>query len=489
MIPSTIQPSNLPLYIDFYELTMAQAYFKANQHLHKAVFDMFVRRIPESGGYMIFNGLHQFIELVQAFKFEPEHIAYLHSTGQFEDEFLDYLSTLTLSLDIQAMEEGTVCFANEPLVTITGNIIEAQLMETLLLACVNYPILTTTKATKIKSVAQDIELMEFGARRAHSFCAGVAGARAAYIGGFASTSNTLAGYQFGIPVTGTIAHAYIQLFESEYEAFLTYCKISPDNSVLLLDTYDTLRSGVPNAIRVAKEYLIPNGYTLKAVRLDSGDLAYLSKETRRMLDEAGLTSTKIVASNSLDEKLITELINQHAQIDVFGIGENLITSKSDPVISGVYKLVAYQNHKTMLPKIKISDNIEKITNPAKKQVVRFYDKATNKALADCLFLEDEVIPQDEYLLFDPSATWKQKLITNYDVVVLQVPIFKDGKLIYTIPTLDQVKARTKTQLETLYQEIKRHSFPHKYYVDLSQTLFDLKSKLINHHQNKKREER
>lgn len=489
MIPSTIHPSNLPLYIDFYELTMAQAYFKDDQHLHKAVFDMFVRRIPESGGYMIFNGLHEFIELVQAFKFEERHIAYLKSTGHFEDDFLEYLSNLTLSLDIEAMEEGTVCFANEPLVTISGNIIEAQLMETLLLACVNYPILTTTKASKIKAVAKDVELMEFGARRAHSFSAGVAGARAAYIGGFASTSNTLAGYQFDIPVTGTIAHSYIQLFESEYEAFLTYCKINPDNSVLLVDTYDTLRSGIPNAIKVTKEYLIPNGHTLKAVRLDSGDLAYLSKEARRMLDEAGLHSTKIVASNSLDEKLIRELLDQKAAIDVFGIGENLITAKSDPVISGVYKLVAYQNHHRLLPKIKISDNIEKITNPSKKQVIRFYDNTTKKALADCLFLENEVIPNDEFLLFDPVATWKQKLITNYTAVNLHVPIFKQGKLVYQVPTLKQVKERAASQLDTLYEEVKRHSFPHQYYVDLSQDLFDLKNKLINHHQNKKREER
>lgn len=489
MIPSTIHPSNLPLYIDFYELTMAQAYFKANQHHHKAVFDMFVRRIPESGGYMIFNGLHQFIELVQNFKFEKQHIDYLRSTNQFENDFLEYLSNLTLSLDIQAMEEGTVCFANEPLVTITGNIIEAQLMETLLLACVNYPILTTTKASKIKLVAKDVELMEFGARRAHGFSAGVVGARAAYVGGFSSTSNTLAGYQYNIPTTGTIAHAYIQLFESEYEAFLTYCKISPENSVLLLDTYDTLRSGVPNAIRVAKEYLIPNGYSLKAVRLDSGDLAYLSKETRRMLDEAGLTTTKIVASNSLDEKLITELLNQNAAIDVFGIGENLITAKSDPVISGVYKLVAYQNNGELLPKIKISDNIEKITNPHKKQVIRFYDKKTHKALADCLFLEDEIIPQDEFLLFDPNATWKQKLITNYEAVNLHVPIFKNGKLVYDVPTLEQVKAKAAAQLDTLYQESKRHSFPHKYYVDLSLALFELKNKLITHHQTLKKEER
>lgn len=488
MTQSTIQPSNLPLYIDFYELTMAQAYFKAKQHLHQGVFDMFVRRIPESGGYMIFNGLHEFIELVQAFKFLPEHIDYLRSTGHFEDDFLEYLSTLTLSLDIQAMEEGTICFANEPLVTVSGNIIEAQLMETLLLACVNYPILTTTKASKIKAAAQDIELMEFGARRAHGFSAGVAGARASYIGGFASTSNTLAGYQYGIPVTGTIAHAYIQLFENEYDAFLTYSKINPENAVLLVDTYDTLRSGIPNAIKVAQDYLIPNGHTLKAVRLDSGDLAYLSKEARRMLDEAGLTSTKIVASNSLDENLIRELINQGAAIDIFGIGENLITAKADPVISGVYKLVAYQNHKTLVPKIKISDNLEKITNPGKKKVIRFYDKTSHKALADCLFLEDEVVPEDEFLLFDPTATWKQKLIKNYVAVNLHVPIFEGGKLVYKVPTLEQVKARAQSQLETLYQEVRRHAFPHQYYVDLSQALFDLKNKLIKERQKQKREE-
>ena len=482
-----LHTTNLPLYIDFYELTMAQAYFKVKEHTHKATFDMFVRRIPESGGYMIFNGLHQFIEAIKHFHFQKEHIEYLRSTNQFDDEFLAYLSDLRLTLDIDAMPEGTICFANEPLVTVTGNIIEAQLVETLLLACVNYPILIATKASRIKNVAKDRSVVEFGARRAHGFDAGVVGARAAYIGGFSSTSNTLAGFLYNIPITGTIAHSYIQLFESEYEAFLSYVKINPTKSVLLVDTYDTLRSGVPNAIKVAQDYLIPNGYTLTAIRLDSGDLAYLSKQARIMLDDAGLTSTKIIASNSLDEKLITELIAQDAAIDAYGVGENLITAKADPVISGVYKLVAYQQKDKMIPKIKISDNIEKITNPGHKKVIRFYDNTTNLAIADCLFLKDEVVPKDEFLLFDPNATWKQKKIRNYTIQEMQVPIYRQGKLVYDVPSLEMVKSYTKQQLTTIYDELKRLTFPHKYYVDLSLKLFELKFKLIENRRTKKEE--
>ncbi len=477
--------SDLPLYIDFYELTMAHAYFKSGQYKQKAVFDMFVRRIPEAGGYMIFNGLHDFIQRVKHFKFLPQHINYLRSTGHFEEDFLTYLSEMTLTLDIDAMPEGTVCFANEPLVTIKGNIIEAQLMETLLLACVNYPTLVTTKASRIKNIAKGRSAVEFGARRAHGFDAGVLGARASYIGGFSSTSNTLAGYLHGIPATGTIAHSFIQLFESEYEAFLSYVKINPKNSVLLVDTYDTLRSGVPNAIRVAHEYLIPNGYTLSAIRLDSGDLAYLSKKARNMLDAAGLTNTKIIASNSLDEHLINDLLNQGAAIDAFGVGENLITSKAAPVLSGVYKLVAYQQDQKMIPKIKISDNLEKITNPGHKKVIRFFDKESKKALADCLFLIDEEVPTDEFLLFDPNATWKQKKISNYEIQQMQVPIFRNGVLVYDIPSLEQVKANAANQLDSIYDELKRLSFPHKYYVDLSLKLFDLKNSLIENHRIKK----
>lgn len=473
--------SNLPLYIDFYELTMAQSYFEGNLHRKKATFDMFVRRIPQGGGYMIFNGLHEFIKLVENFAFESHHIDYLRSTNFFSEAFLDYLANLKLTLDIKAMVEGSICFANEPLVRVTGNIIEAQLMETILLACANFPTLITTKASKIKHVAGHRMVMEFGARRAHGFDAGVLGARAAYIGGFDNTSNTQAGYVFDIPVTGTIAHSYVQLFDSEYEAFLSYCKINPHNCILLVDTYDTLRSGVVNAIKVAHDYLIPNGYHLKAIRLDSGDLSYLSKQARIMLDEAGLKDTKIIASNSLDENLIQELINQGAQIDGFGIGENLITSKSDPVISGVYKLVAFEEDGKLEPKIKISDNLEKITNPGVKKVIRFYDNDTNMALADVLFLDDEEVPLDEFLLFDPNATWKQKLISNYHFKNMLTPIFEKGKLVYDMPDVEAIKAHCEVEYARLYDEMKRLSFPSKYYVDLSLDLFNLKNELINKH--------
>lgn len=474
--------TNLGLYTDFYEFSMAYAYFKENKQDVVAYFDMFVRKIPENGGYMIFNGLHQLIENIKNYTFTTKQIDFLRETNVFDEAFLDYLANLTFDIDMWAMPEGTVCFANEPLITIKGSIIQAQLIETMLLASVNYPILVATKAARIAQAANNRAVVEFGARRAHSMEAAIIGSRAALIGGFIGTSNTLAGYIHDIPISGTIAHSYIQMHDNEYDAFLAYCKINPNNAILLVDTYDTLRSGVVNAIKVAYDYLIPNGYRLKAIRLDSGDLAYLSKKARMMLDEAGLHDTKIWASNSLDEHLITDLINQDAKIDAFGIGENFITSKSQPVLSGVYKLVAHHENGNIIPKIKISDNLEKILNPGFKKLVRFYDKDTNIALGDCMFLADEEIPQDHFVLFDPMATWKTKEISNYIAKELLVPIFVKGKCVYQPPSLQETIAYTKAQCQTIWQEVKRLYNPHKYYVDLSVKLYELKQELIKKNQ-------
>jgi nicotinate phosphoribosyltransferase len=470
--------NELSMLTDFYEFSMAYAYFKENRHEQIAYFDMFVRRLPDQGGYLIFNGLHRLVEVISSFAFNDDQIDYLRSKNVFDEEFLSYLKNIKLSVDIWSVPDGTVVFNNQPLVTVRGNVIEAQLIETILLLCVNYPTLVTTKASRIVNAAQGRAVIEFGARRAQGFDAAIEGARCAVIAGAAATSNTLAGYQHGLNISGTIAHSYIQTHNSEYDAFLSYAKINPDNCILLVDTYDTLKSGVVNAIKVAHDYLLPNGYRLKAIRLDSGDLSYLSKRARKMLDEAGLDDCKIIASNSLDENLIDDLITQQAQIDIFGVGENLITSKTTPVLGGVYKLVAQEIGEEIVPRIKISDNLEKITNPGFKKVVRFIDKETQKALGDCVMLADEVVPLDEYTLFDPIAPWKRKTITDYDYQILQVPVFVNGHLVYDVPTVNQTKDYCKLQMETMWDEVKRLAFPHKYYVDLSQKLWDLKNEMI-----------
>ncbi len=469
---------DITMMTDFYEFTMAYAYFKEKRHEEIAYFDMFIRRIPDGGGYLIFNGLNRLIEAIQSFRFTEEQLTYLQRSNVFDDEFIDYLRHLKLNLDIWSVEEGMPVFENEPLVTVRGTYIQAQLIETLLLLCVNYPILITTKASRIVTAARGRAIMEFGARRAQGMDASLEGARAAVIAGCVGTSCTLAGMKFGIPISGTIAHSYIQLHESEYAAFLSYSQIQPQNAILLVDTYDTLKSGVPNAIKVAHDFLIPNGYRLKGIRLDSGDLAYLSKRARKMLDDAGLTDCKILASNSLDEEIIDDLILQDAKIDSFGVGENLITSKSSPVLGGVYKVVAYEKDGDIVPKIKISENIEKITNPGFKKLIRFYDKDTHKALGDLVCMADEVIPYDSYTLFDPVTPWKKKVITNYTYKQLQVPVFVNGNLVYKTRDTLQTRDFCKEQMETMWDEVKRLRNPHRYYVDLSQTLWNLKNRMI-----------
>lgn len=469
---------NEMLVTDFYEYTMAYAYFKEGKHEEIGYFDMFVRKIPDGGGYLIANGLHRFIEFIQNFHYTEEQLAYLKSTGYFDDDFIDYLRHMEMDIDVWAVPEGTPVFGNEPLVTVRGKLIQAQIVETILLVYMNYSTLVTTKAARIVQVSKGRSVLEFGTRRAHGTDAATEGARAAYIAGATGSACSIAGMKYNVPISGTVAHSYIQLHDSEYDAFLQYAKVSPDNCVLLVDTYDTLHSGIPNAIKVAKEVLEPNGHRLKGIRIDSGDLAYLSKKARKMLDAAGLEDTKIVVSNSLDEFLIDDLIMQGAKIDIFGVGENMITAKSTPVLGGVYKVVAHEKNGIIVPKIKISGNVEKLTNPGFKKIIRFYDNDDGKAIADVLALRDEVIDENEYLLFDPQAPWKQKRIHNYTAKELQVPIFEKGKLVYEVPTTEQVKEYCRQQMDTLWDEVKRLRYPHRYYVDYSMKLFELKNELI-----------
>lgn len=473
-----IDNRKLELVADFYEFTMANGYLLKNMN-DVAYFDVFFRRIPDDGGYAIMAGLEQVIEYIENLKFDNEDIEYLKNQKIFGEEFLQYLRDFKFTGDVWAIPEGTIIFPNEPIITVKAPIIEAQILETMILLIVNHQSLIATKTSRIVQEAHGRPIMEFGARRAHGLTAAVYGARAAIIGGAIGTSCTLTGKEFDVPVTGTMAHSWIQTFENEYEAFKAYAQIYPDNCIFLVDTYDTLKTGVPNAIKVFNEVLKPKNIRPVAIRLDSGDLVYLSKQARRMLDEAGYEDCKICATNSLDEKLIASLLKQGAKIDLFGVGENLITAKSDAVFGGVYKLVAIEKENKIIPKIKVSENTIKITNPGYKKVYRFYDKDTNIALADVVALDDEKIPEDKYIIFDPIETWKKKELANYYVKQLQEKIFENGNLIYKNPDLKQIAKYTKQQLDTLWEEIKRIENPHKYYVDISQKLWDLKNEMLN----------
>ncbi|MFV0254722.1 MAG: nicotinate phosphoribosyltransferase [Erysipelotrichaceae bacterium] len=474
---------NYSLLTDFYELSMAYAYYQEGRAEQIAYFDMFTRNIPDNGGYLVFNGLASFIEYYENFSFNEEDLAYLKDVGNFSDDFLDYLRNLKLTLDVWSVPEGTVVFANEPLVTVSGPLIQCQLIETMLLLCVNYESLISTKASRINNAAQGRMVLEFGARRAQGAWAALKGARAAVIGGCFGTSNTMAAKTYDLNVSGTMAHSYVQIHKNEYQAFMSYAQQQPDNCTFLIDTYDTLNSGIVNAVKVAQEYLLPNGYQLKGVRLDSGDLAYLSKKVRIYLDAHGFYDTKIVASNSLNEELIDDLLTQGAKIDIFGVGEQLITSASKPVLGGVYKVVAYQENGVVIPTIKLSDTKIKITNPGHKKLYRFYDNNTNKALGDVIALADEVISQDEYELFDPVDTYKRKVINNYTLREMQEQVYQQGKLVYRLPSTNDIITYHQKELETIWDELKRLKFPHEYYVDLSAELWVLKEGLI--YQNKK----
>jgi nicotinate phosphoribosyltransferase len=468
----------LNLLMDFYELTMANGYFVDHKHEQIAVFDVFFRSVPDDGGYAIFAGLEQVIDYIKHLSFGKEEIEYLESKKIFNKDFIDYLKNFKFSSDVYAMREGTPIFPHEPILVIKGPIIECQLIETMILLTINHQSLIATKAARIVYAARGRSVLEFGARRAHGYDASIYGARAAYISGVIGSSNTYVDYQFQIPALGTMAHSYVQSYDTEYEAFVSYAKTYPSQCVLLVDTYNTLKEGIPNAIKVNNEVLKPLGQSLKGIRLDSGDLTYLTIEARKMLDAAGLKDTKITVSNSLDEFIIKELINQGAQIDSFGVGERLVTARSESVFGGVFKLSAIEVDHELVPKIKISENVQKTTIPGFKQVYRFYGE-TGMAEADVITLFDETIDLTKpYRLFDPNFPWKNKEMIKYQAVPLLVQIFDQGKLIYNLPSLDEIRKYHKEEHQKLWPEVLRLEKPHTYYVDLSQKLWDLKQSLI-----------
>ncbi len=471
---------NLSMLCDFYELTMGNGYYRNGFYKRNVYFDVFFRNVPDGGGFAIAAGLEQIVEYIRQLHFTDSDLEYLRSKGIFDDGFLDYLKHFKFHGDIYAVPEGTPVFPGEPLLTVRAPAIEAQLIETYLLLAINHQSLIATKANRIVRSAQGRTVLEFGSRRAQGVGGAVIGARAAYIGGVAGTACTLTDVLYGVPAGGTMAHSWVQMFDSEYEAFRTYCELYPDNATLLVDTYNTLKSGIPNAIRAFKEVLLPRGITNCAIRLDSGDISYLSKKARKMLDEAGLPNCKITASNSLDEYLIRDLMMQGAQVDTFGVGERLITSKSNPVFGGVYKLVAVEDELgNIIPKIKISENTAKITNPHFKRLYRLYDRESGKAIADELTLRDEVIDATKpHVIFDQNATWKTKELTDFTVRELQVPIFQNGELVYDLPSLPDIKTYCRQQIHTLWDEVKRFENPHTYYVDLSKKLWDIKRGLL-----------
>ena len=473
---------NLTMLCDFYELTMANGYFRKGYKDRITYFDLFFRRCPDGGGFAIAAGLEQIVDYILDLHSDPEDIEYLRGRKMFDEDFLEYLANFKFTGDIWAVPEGTPVFPKEPIITVRAPAIEAQMIETCLLLSINHQSLIATKANRVCRAADGRVVLEFGSRRAQGADAAMLGARAAYIGGCHGTACTISDQLFGVKAGGTMAHAWVQMFDSEYEAFKTYCEIYPDNPTLLVDTYNTLKSGVPNAIRVFNEVLKPKGITKCGIRLDSGDMAYLSQKARKMLDDAGWTECQISVSNSLDEYIIQDLLHQGAKIDMFGVGERLITARSEPVFGGVYKLTAIeQDDGTIQPKIKISENVGKITNPHYKKLYRFFGNDTGKAIADYLCVYDETVDDSgEMEIFDPEATWKTKTVYNFTAKELQVPIFKAGKLVYECPKLDDVRTYCLEQVNKLWDEVKRFDNPHNYYVDLSQKLWDIKYNLLKH---------
>ena len=470
---------NLAMLCDFYEFTMSNGFFKNGFYKKTVYFDLFYRSVPDNGGFAIACGLEQLVEYIKDLHFDNEDIEYLRSKNLFDEEFLNYLSDFKFTGDIYAVPEGTPIFPNEPIVTVKAPAIEAQLIETYALLCINHQSLIATKANRIVRASQGRTVLEFGSRRAQGKDGAILGARASYIGGCKGTACTISDQIYSVPASGTMAHAWVQMFDTEYEAFKTYCEMYPNNTTLLVDTYNTLESGIPNAIKAFKEILIPKGITNFGIRLDSGDISYLSKKARKMLDEAGLHNCKIVASNSLDEFLIRDLMLQGAKIDIFGVGERLVTSKSSPVFGGVYKLVALENNGEIVPKIKISENIAKITNPHFKKVYRLFDRESGKALADQICVYDETIDDTKpYKIFDQEATWKTKTIKNFYAKPLLETIFKDGNLVYDLPKINDIQTYCQQQIDTLWDEVKRFENPHKYYVDLSEKLWNIKNQLL-----------
>ena len=477
----TQEKLNVTMLCDFYELTMGNGYFQTGYKDRIVYFDVFFRKVPDGGGFAIAAGLEQLIDYIENLHFSEEDIAYLRGRNMFCEEFLDYLRNFRFTGDIYAIPEGTPVFPKEPLVVVRAPAIEAQLIETFTLLTINHQSLIATKANRIDRAARGRTVLEFGSRRAQGADAAIIGARAAYIGGVAGTACTLSDELYGVPAGGTMAHAWVQMFPSELEAFKTYCRLYPTNATLLVDTYNTLHSGIPNAIRAFDEVLKPMGITKCGIRLDSGDLAYLTRKAREMLDDAGWTECKISVSNSLDEYLIQDMLLQGAQIDMFGVGERLITAKSEPVFGGVYKLAAVEDENgNIIPKIKISENVGKITNPHFKKVYRFYSKDTGMAEADYICLHDENVDDTQPLeICDPDATWKKKVLTGFTARELLVPVFRGGELVYQKPSLDEIRTYCAGQLATLWPEVLRFDYPHNYYVDLSEKLLKIKLDLLN----------
>ena len=468
--------NNYTMLFDFYEMTMGNGYFQTGLQDRICYFDVFFRSVPDGGGFAIAAGLEQVVRYLQDLHFDEEDIAYLRSKGVFSEAFLDYLKTFRFTGDLWAVPEGTPVFPHEPILTVRARAIEAQMIETFLLLTLNHQSLIATKANRIVRAAGGRAVSEFGSRRAQGADGAIAGARAAYIGGCAGTACAMADELFGVPAGGTMAHSWIQMFEDEFAAFDAYCGLYPQGPTLLVDTYNVLKSGVPNAIRAFRKH----GITRCAIRIDSGDLTYLSQKARAMLDEAGLTECRIVASNALDEYIIRDLLNQGACIDAFGVGERLITSKSEPVFGGVYKLAAVEDDAgTILPRIKVSENPGKITTPHFKKVYRLFARESDKALADLICVHDEKLDESQPLeLFDPEAVWKRETVEHYRAEELLQPIFKSGQLVYDLPDLAAIRARCAAQVERLWDEVKRFENPHHYYVDLSQKLWDVKAELL-----------
>lgn len=469
------EKTNLTMLTDFYEVTMANGYFEAGMKDDIGTFDMFFRKIPDGGGFAVMAGVEQLMEYLESLRFTEEDLVYLKHKMNFDQCFLDYLRDFKFACDVWAVPEGTPVFPGEPLVTVRGPVIQAQFVETMVLLIINHQSLIATKANRIVRAAKGRPVMEFGTRRAHGASAAVYGSRAAYIAGCAGTACTVSERDYGIKAMGTMAHSWVQMFDSEVMAFRKYAEIYPENCVLLVDTYDVLKSGVPAAIQVFRE-MKPHSM---GIRIDSGDVTYLTKHARTMLDDAGLRDCRIVVSNSLDEFIIRDVISEGACIDSFGVGERLITAKSEPVFGGVYKLAALEKDGVMIPKMKLSENIEKITNPGFKTLYRFYDKNTHKCLADLIALADEPMPDGEqYVIFDEIAPWKTKTLKNYTVENLRIQLFDKGKRVYESPSIEQIKEHCAAQINTLWDEMLRFDNPQTYYVDISQKLWEMKNQLI-----------
>lgn len=473
---------NLTMIMDLYELTMSNGIFDSEMRDETVYFDMFFRRVPDDGGYAVMAGIEQLIEYMNNLEFDESDIAYLKGIKLFSEDFIEYLRTFKFTCDVWAMPEGTVIFPHEPIVTVRGPAMQAMMLETMLLLTVNHQSLIATKANRIVRAAAGRPVMEFGARRAHGYGAAYYGARAAVIGGCTGTSCILTAKDFGVPASGTMAHSWVQLFDDEYTAFKTYAEKYPDSCMVLVDTYNVLKSGIPNAIKVFDEVLKPLGKRPLGIRIDSGDITYLTKKARKMLDDAGYPDAKICISNSLDEYLIRDMIFQGAKVDSYGVGERLITASSEAVFGGVYKLAAVEKNGKIIPKIKISENPAKITLPGVKIPWRLYDRETGKAIADVITLGNEKISSDEpYEIFDPEHTWKRKVVTDFVAKKLQVKIFEKGKQVYKSPAVKEIAKYRAEQVDSLWDEVTRFENPHTYYVDLSEELWSLRDELLKNH--------